>query len=490
VDGSIVGLTRQRHRLEEELKGFTGVARKPDEKAAHRCEYGLQASREAAFGLAALDLMALQPEGVAPEQRERFVKEFITEVIAHEMGHILGLRHNFKASTLHGLKDLHNAELTSKMGLVSSVMDYNPPNIAPPGSKQGEFYSTTLGPYDLWAVEYGYTNWPGLTTPEAEKPYLARIASRAGNPSLAYATDEDVADIGFAPYATDPLAARFDMGADPLAFARQRAQMVRALYAKLEQTSPRPGESYQDTRRKFEMLLGAYLNTFRVAAKHIGGIHFTRARKGDPGAPSTPFSVAPAAKQREALAYIKAGLFDASAFRFSPALLNKLALEKNWHWGNPPFENPMVYSVTDRVQTMQRATLAWLFTPGLLSRLRDNEARVARPEDRFTMAELFQTLTRAVFAEVRDVRAPVSVPTMRRELQRDYLDMLIGLYLNGSGSPADAQALARLHLNGLAGDFQTAIKRSPRADIATRAHLERSLERVQRALTARAVTSS
>ena len=80
--------------------------------------------------------------------------------------------------------------VTRKKGLVGSVMDYSPANIAPPGAKQGDYFTTTLGPYDYWAVEYGYRE----LAPEQETAELARIASRSNEPLLAYATDESGSD--------------------------------------------------------------------------------------------------------------------------------------------------------------------------------------------------------------------------------------------------------------------------------------------------------
>jgi hypothetical protein len=491
VDASIVGLTARSFRWEDELKSFTGVAPTPDPKALYHCEYGQLGMREAAFGLTALELLALPGDGLSPADREKYVQQYVTETVAHEMGHVLGLRHNFKASTFHGVDELNNVDLTGKTGLGGSVMDYNAANIAPEGVKQGDYFMVNLGPYDCWAIEYGYTAWPGLKDPEAERPKLATIAARAAEPGLAYATDEDVADVGFAAHATDPLASRFDMGADPLAFAKARAALLKKLFAQLEAKSPKPGESYADTRRKFGLLLGQYLATFRVAGKYVGGLYFTRARKGDPGAPETPFSVVPAERQREALAFIRQGLFEANGFQFPPTLLNKLAVDKNWDWSADPFSAPAAYSVADRVQTVQRSMLAWLFTPGLLSRLRDNETRVANPADTLTMADLFTSMTGAIFAELRGSSAkPVAVPTLRRDLQRDYLGILVTLYLGGSGAPADASALARLHLRELDRQITAALARRPeRVDPATRAHLEQSQERIHRALNAQTVAS-
>jgi hypothetical protein len=72
----------------------------------------------------------------------------------HEVGHTLGLRHNFKASTWRSLKDINDPK-SAGQALVASVMDYNPVNIMPDGEQQGDYYPQTIGPYDYWAIEYG-----------------------------------------------------------------------------------------------------------------------------------------------------------------------------------------------------------------------------------------------------------------------------------------------------------------------------------------------
>jgi Met-zincin len=78
------------------------------------------------------------------------------EIAAPEVGHTLGLRHNFRASTIHTLEQAQDATLTAKEGLTGSVMDYIPTNISAQGQKQGQYHQTTLGAYDYWAIEYAY----------------------------------------------------------------------------------------------------------------------------------------------------------------------------------------------------------------------------------------------------------------------------------------------------------------------------------------------
>ena len=107
----------------------------------------------------------------------------------HEVGHTLGLRHNFKASALRTMDELNDPEKTRNVGLAASVMDYLPVNISPKGKKQGDYFSLCSAPMTIWAIEYAYKPLPGGT--EGEVAELPKIASRSAEPALDYATDED-----------------------------------------------------------------------------------------------------------------------------------------------------------------------------------------------------------------------------------------------------------------------------------------------------------
>src|SRR5262249_51292677 len=139
------------------------------------CDLAEGAVRDAEFAADLLTARGMDPDG---EEAERFVKDFLREIAAHEVGHTLGLRHNFRASTIRTLEQDQDSELTRREGLTGSVMDYIPTNIAARGARQGEFHQSTLGPYDYWAIEYAYRPIEA-STPEGELSELAKIASRS-----------------------------------------------------------------------------------------------------------------------------------------------------------------------------------------------------------------------------------------------------------------------------------------------------------------------
>lgn len=185
------------------------------------CDLVQGAALDAEFSFDLLVARGMHPDGA---DADKFIHDYLVEIAAHEVGHTLGLRHNFRASTIHTLEQASDSSLMEKQGLTGSVMDYIPTNIAPHGVRQGPYHQTALGPYDYWAIEYAYKPIDAIT-PEGEVPQLERIASRSAEPDLAYDTDED-AGIGGGAFDMDPLVNRFDYGTDPLQFYARRVVLA------------------------------------------------------------------------------------------------------------------------------------------------------------------------------------------------------------------------------------------------------------------------
>ncbi|HET6423887.1 MAG TPA: zinc-dependent metalloprotease [Planctomycetaceae bacterium] len=193
------------------------------------------------FGFAAAALMAngvIDKKGELPEE---FVQQALKEVVMHEVGHTLGLRHNFKASAWKTLQEIDDPSRPLTEATVASVMDYSPSNIAAVGAKQAAYYTTTIGPYDHWAIEYGYKVITG-----DENAELAKIASRSGEPGLDYATDEDTRRSD-----PDPLSNRFDLGKDPVAYAARQIKTTQEMLPKLMDRTVDNGDGYQKLRQAF-----------------------------------------------------------------------------------------------------------------------------------------------------------------------------------------------------------------------------------------------
>ena len=166
---------------------------------------------------------------------EWFVGLLLSELVAHEVGHTLGLRHNFKSSSVYSLAEINNGTLKGKKPFAGSVMDYIPVNMSARMGKnpaKGDHTMIDIGPYDLWAIEYGYTFSKDL------KKILARVAE----PELAYATDEDTGG-------PDPLARRYDFSKNPLDYAKAQLDLVQYHRGRLLEKFVKSGDSWSKARR-------------------------------------------------------------------------------------------------------------------------------------------------------------------------------------------------------------------------------------------------
>lgn len=425
---------------------------------------------------------------------EDYLGDAIRDLVMHEVGHTLGLRHNFKGSSGIPYDKLQDTSFTRRHGLTLSVMDYGAVNVAVDRTRQGDYWNKGVGTYDKWVVQYAYapiyeqnangalsrTGTP-VSTPEAERPGLEKIARRAAEPLHAYGTDEDN---WLGPFALDPQTSAWDLGSDPIRYARDRAAIVRQVVPRLESRLITEGEGYQRLRGAMTGLLFERLIALLPVTKVIGGLSVARDHKGDPdGRP--PFTPVPAATQREAVAVLVEQVFAEDAFGFEPDQLNKLAPSRWAHWGMPFFTVPLDYPIHDYVGLVQDVLLFTALDAYRLRRMVDNEVRAPRGEGSYTVSELLGTLTAAIWSEVSDGGRTRPINSFRRNLQRSYLNELAGLLISQAAViPEDARSLARYELRNLSDRIDAALAAPGTLDTATRAHLAESKARIDRALDA------
>ncbi len=473
----------------------------------HLCSLAEGMRREGTLTRALLAGSNPRPDGSVVTQR--YIGQALKALIMHEVGHTLGLRHNFRGSAGATKAQLADRTFTHANGLGVSVMDYNPPALSLDPRKQGDYHAGTIGTYDRWAIRYGYASLgprelaasgKGSTpaapvwTPDVEINALRTVAGEAAQPTHLYGTDEDA---GFGGFGLDPTVSRYDQTSDPLLWARDRVTLINGLFDSLDTRMVAPGQSYARLRTAFSDLLNDRWYAILVTTKYLGGATTARDHRGDPSA-RPALTTVPAARQREALAFLTEAGFGEQAYRFRPELLSRLGPDRWRHWGSSPGgETRIDFPVHNWAMAHQSSLLGQLLDPVVLSRIRDAELRAVDGEPTVTIPEVFETLTRAIWAEAAYPAAgkasvPRNITSVRRDLQRLYLNSLIRMVVSPlPDTPEDARTLARATLADLGGELdRTLLRRGVALDAYTRAHLVDSKERISQALNAQMIQTA
>jgi hypothetical protein len=435
------------------------------------CAHANTAMDEAGFSL---DLLAMRAGGddrlLDPKEAERIVHATLKDVVTHEVGHTLGFRHNFRASTIYTQAQISDPKFTRANGISGSVMDYNAFNIALDKEQQGEIVMSTLGPYDYWAVEYAYKELPA----DREAEELAKIAARSNEPLLAYGTDEETAgDFD----GMDPEVNQRDVGGDPLEFARRRVALSRELFDRLQTRKLPAGEDYDVLTRNFRSGLLQLDVAFDIASKFVGGVVYLRDQAGSGRAPLTPV---PADKQRAALKLVTDNLFAANGFNLKPEFVSRLtdgALDRGYR---PPTDR----SLDATLLAMQSQALDRLLSVRVAERIQNSRSKLPASASALSLEELYSTLTAAVWGDAANA---TDITPSRRALQRAHTRRLAAAIVRpGMGTAAgDARALHRFTAKSLLAKAQAA-RGNTRLSTQTRAHFDEIADTLDAALKAQA----
>ena len=435
-------------------------------KRLMHCNYAQDALEQAQFGFELLTLRgALDPNG---PDAERFVNGAIKDVTMHEVGHALGLRHNFRASTAVTPSQLRDPGFTAQSGVSSSVMDYNALNTPLDGEPVADYHMGTLGAYDFWAIEYGYREF---ASPALEKQELAKLAAQGDlDPLLAFATDEDV--VG-----TDPLVNQRDLGNDPLAFAQRQVKLARELWQRTQSRTLAADDDMTVNRRNLERGLASLSGSLALATKYVGGTYTSRAMAGAGQASTVPV---PAAQQRTALALVVGEIFSSASFKFDPKFMSRLSVnqfERSRGTGTD-------FSLPGAVLGLQRSALDTLMSDALAARLADAESKVDDPRTLLSYADVQQRLSDAVWSELAAAKKAADIDSLRRNLQREHVRRLAGGLLRpGSAAAADVRSVNRQIALQLQARLSAALA-AGRWSSLVKAHLDDSLATLNESLKA------
>jgi hypothetical protein len=388
------------------------------------------------------------------------------------VGHALGLRHNFRASTGVTRAQLRDPAFTAKNGVSNSVMDYNALNLPLEGETVASYHMATLGAYDLWAIEYGYKQFPPGTDAATEKAELAKLAAQSATDGrLAYATDEDVAGI-------DPRVNQRDLGDNPQAFAQRQLKLARELWTRTQKRELAADDDFSIYRRNLQRGLNSFAAAVPMLTKYVGGTYTSRALAGA----NQPLLVpVPAAEQRTALDVLLNEVFASQSFKFDPAFMSRLGVD---HFGlRYRTLSNVDFSLSNAVLGIQRGALDNLMGDTLAAKFADAEFKVANPKELLSYAEVQQRISQAVWAELKGNKAG-DIDSLRRNLQREHLRRVAaGVLRSASMAPADVRGVHRQVALQLESQLKAALA-SPVWNATAKAHLADSLATLGEALKA------
>ena len=341
--------------------------------------------------------------------KKELIRQSLIRLVLHEVGHTIGLNHNFKSSHLHNNVDIHNKELTERVGLTGSVMDYTPVNLSLDTEKQGQYYSTVPGTYDDWAIEFGYS--PSVKGLVKEKNRLDKILSRSSNPELLFGNDAD--DMRSPGKGIDPRVMIGDMSNNPIEYSERRIALINILMEGLSKKYAIDGESYHRLRDAFYILFREYRNSVATVSRFVGGVYVDRSFVGQEGA-GLPYEPVSYETQKYAMYVLENLLFSPNSFQIPEALGNYLQQQRRGFDFFGKTEDPKIH---ETILGIQKSALNHLVHVNVLKRLSDSQLY----GNEYTLNEMLNDLTNAVFQE----DSKTAVNTFRQNLQAEYVNRLI-----------------------------------------------------------------
>ena len=288
----------------------------------HHCALAAQMQADVIFAQ-----HALVSTGADATLSEKLIEDSLYMLILHEIGHTLGLTHNMRASQL--LPDVFDADAVAARGLSASVMDYEAVNVAPDGKTQTWFYQKRPGPYDHWALQYGYG--------EYSDTQLQQVLARSNEAELAYGNDAD--DMRSSNNGIDPHINIYDLSSDAIGYAEMRLAHLRTVQDRLPKQYQ--GKSYQGLVNAFASLMSQYRRSGGVVSRYVGGVHINRE---PPNSVETlPYTPVDVGEQRRAMQVLNTHLFAPDVLVGARSLFARLQRQRRGFdfYGEP--EDPKIH---------------------------------------------------------------------------------------------------------------------------------------------------
>jgi hypothetical protein len=368
----------------------------------HYCEAGHNMHNEMLLGAE-----TMRAAGASEIEITKLINQSLHYLVLHEMGHTLGLQHNMKASQLLSPAQLKDKNITAN-SLIGSVMDY--PAINLNGDVNAvDYCQTAPGPYDMWAIEYGYSL--AMDDEKTEGDRLAKILSRSGEKELTFGNDAD--DMRAPGKAIDPRVMVNDLSSDAITYGVERIEKVQSLMRGLKNRYT-SGVSWQELRNAYGSLSGAYGQMAGIISRYVGGVYVERVA---PGANSTaPYTPVAYADQKRAMNALAKYAFAPNAMEIPAEITAYLQPQRRGYNFFGTTEDPKFHS---RVDAMQSGVLDHLLSTSTMLRLSDSRLY----GNKYSVGEMLGDLTKAIFDE--DLNGNVN--TFRQVLQINYTERLVAI---------------------------------------------------------------
>jgi len=384
----------------------------------HFCQNSIVKQENRLFGKIAAGALDLNDKEVS-----RLYEEDLYQLILHEVGHTLGLNHNFAASSLHNNSDIHNADITYKEGLSASVMDYHALNIAPLGVKQGQYADIKPGKYDILAIKYGYT-------PNLSKNDLNNMLDEYSSSDYLFGNDGD--DMRSPGRGIDPRINTGDMTNDPIEYAKDRIILSQNLIPKLYETLKTKSDSWESIYQGYRILLRQIHVSAEIISRQVGGVYVNRGFMSVQD--KNPYEVVPYKIQKKSLKILSEYYFNNDKFILPSTIASKMQRERRSFDFFGKTEDPKIHNM---ILKGQKKVLKHFTNSRVLKRLTDSSLY----GNKYLPNELFRDLTSSIFDESKSRK----LNGIDQNLQNYYLKRLIMIFKSGSfDSPSISASLASL----------------------------------------------